>query len=87
MQPSVWRSLPKSSRLPPPPPLKIHCIHTDPQLLQRFTRQMTVIWSLNASIGIIALSIRNHAIKWQAHNLSKQLAYLIFRVFILGGEL
>lgn len=47
---------------------------------------MTVIWPLHAGFGITAPSVCNHTIKRQAHDLSKQLADLVFSEFVFGGE-
>jgi hypothetical protein len=79
--------LPKRSYPPSPPSLKIHRTGIDPQFPQSLARQMTIIRSLHASLGIITLCICNHLIEGRAHDIGKKLADLVFREPVFGGEM
>ncbi len=83
----VHASLPKRPRLPPPPSLKVHCRSINPQILQRLTRKMAIIWTLHSSLRIVTLSVSHHAIQRQPHDFRKQLTDLVFRESVFGGEL
>jgi hypothetical protein len=79
--------LPIRSHLPPPPAHEILRRYVDAQLLQRSRRQVTIVRSLHAGVGIVALGIRLHTFERQAHDLREQLADLVLGEPVLGREL
>ena len=80
-------SLPESPRLSPPEAREVHCSSVDSQILQGLSRKMAIIRPLHSCPGIVALGIRFHAIQRQAHDFAEQLADLVFRELVFGGEL
>lgn len=81
---SISTLFPICPHLTPPPAREIHGSNIDAQILQCLCREVAIIRSLNTGVRVIPLRVRYHAIQRQAHNLRKELAHLIFRVFVFG---